>query len=120
MKCLVALAMCVVLPAFAQEPAALDLTRRPIAPSVKVASFGASEASSAHVLTTVPAAPPVPVNAKSVTSSCDGAGNALCYDYQHGRVVYRPLRMLMPEISGMRSESLDLRRDRITFRYSFP
>lgn len=51
-------------------------------------------------------------------SSCSGA-NSLCYDPHAGRIVYKPARAFMPEIPGMQRENISLRRDRITFRYSF-
>jgi hypothetical protein len=51
-------------------------------------------------------------------SSCSGE-RSLCYDSQSGRIVYKPARMLMPDIPGMQRENISVKRDRIVFRYSF-
>ena len=50
--------------------------------------------------------------------SCSGE-RSLCYDPQSGRIVYKPARALMPEIPGLQRENISVKRDRITFRYSF-
>lgn len=55
----------------------------------------------------------------AVPGSCSASASSLCYDYRTGRAVYRPARNLMPEIAGMRRESLSLKRDKVTFHYSF-
>jgi hypothetical protein len=54
----------------------------------------------------------------SSRSSCTGE-SALCYDPASGRIVYKPARMLMPDIPGLRRENISVKRDRIVFRYSF-
>jgi hypothetical protein len=54
----------------------------------------------------------------SSRSSCNGE-SSLCYDPGSGRIVYKPARALMPELPGMRAENISVKRDRITFRYSF-
>jgi hypothetical protein len=51
--------------------------------------------------------------------ACEAAASDLCYDLSEGRVVYRPVRRLMPAIEGLRAESLSLRHNRIVFKYSF-
>jgi hypothetical protein len=51
-------------------------------------------------------------------SSCSGE-RSLCYDSNSGRIVYKPARMLMPDIPGMQRENISVKRDRIVFRYSF-
>jgi hypothetical protein len=50
--------------------------------------------------------------------SCDGE-RSLCYDPNSRRVIYKPARALMPEIPGLRRENISVKRDRITFKYSF-
>lgn len=55
----------------------------------------------------------------AIPGSCAAAGASLCYDYRTGRAVYRPARNLMPEIAGMKRESLSVKRDKVTFHYSF-
>ena len=52
-------------------------------------------------------------------SSCDNAGQSLCYDAGSGKIVYKKTRDYMPSIPGMQAEHIALRRDRITFKYSF-
>jgi hypothetical protein len=51
-------------------------------------------------------------------SSCSGE-RSLCYDPGSGRIVYKPARMLMPDIPGLQRENISVKRDRIVFRYSF-
>ena len=50
--------------------------------------------------------------------SCTGE-SSLCYDPDARRIVYKPARGLMPELPGLRRENISVRRDRITFKYSF-
>jgi len=51
-------------------------------------------------------------------SSCSGS-RSLCYDPGSGRIVYKPARMLMPDIPGLQRENISVKRDRIVLRYSF-
>lgn len=55
---------------------------------------------------------------ESSRSSCGGE-RSLCYDPGSGRIVYKPARALMPDLPGFRRENISVRRDRVTFRYSF-
>ena len=50
--------------------------------------------------------------------SCDGE-RSLCYDPGSRRVIYKPARALMPEIPGLQRENISVKRNRITFKYSF-
>ena len=50
--------------------------------------------------------------------SCDGE-SSLCYDPESRRIIYKPARAFMPELPGLRRENISVKRDRITFRYSF-
>ena len=50
--------------------------------------------------------------------SCDGE-RSLCYDPNTRRIIYKPARALMPDIPGLRRENISVKRDRITFKYSF-
>jgi len=52
-------------------------------------------------------------------SSCEVAARDLCYDLADKRIVYRPARQYMPEISGLKAESVSLRTNRVVFKYSF-
>lgn len=56
---------------------------------------------------------------KASRSSCDRAGQSLCYDSGSGKIVYKKTRDYMPGIPGLRPEHISLKRDRITFKYSF-
>lgn len=51
-------------------------------------------------------------------SSCARA-TTLCYDPSTRRIVYKPARALMPELPGLQAENISVRRDRVTFKYSF-
>jgi hypothetical protein len=53
------------------------------------------------------------------SGACEFSASDLCYDLADGRMVYRPARQYMPKIGGLTPESVSLRRDRLTFRYSF-
>jgi hypothetical protein len=55
----------------------------------------------------------------SLPSGCDAAATTLCFDAADGRVVYRGARKFMPQISGLRAESMSVRANRINFKYSF-
>ncbi len=55
---------------------------------------------------------------ESSRSSCSGE-RSLCYDPGSGRIVYKPARMLMPDIPGLQRENISVKRDRIVLRYSF-
>jgi hypothetical protein len=50
--------------------------------------------------------------------TCTGE-SSLCYDPEARRIVYKPARALMPDLPGLRRENISVRRDRITFKYSF-
>lgn len=50
--------------------------------------------------------------------SCTGE-TSLCYDPGSRRIIYKPARALMPDLPGLRRENISVRRDRITFKYSF-
>ena len=52
-------------------------------------------------------------------SSCEN-GHLVCYDGANGgHLVFKPARLLMPRIFGMRAENLTVKRDRIVLHYSF-
>jgi hypothetical protein len=56
---------------------------------------------------------------RGLRSTCDAAATTLCFDAADGRIVYRGARNFMPQISGLRAESMGLRGNRVSFRYSF-
>jgi hypothetical protein len=51
--------------------------------------------------------------------SCEAAARDLCFDAASGRVVYRAARKYMPQFEGLTPESVSLRSNRVTFKYSF-
>ena len=51
--------------------------------------------------------------------ACEVSSRDLCYDLASGKVVYRRARAYMPTIDGLKAESISVKRDRITFKYSF-
>ena len=63
--------------------------------------------------------PPEDERLKQSRSSCDRVGQSLCYDAASGKIVYKKTREYMPDLPGMRAEHISLRRDRITFKYTF-
>jgi hypothetical protein len=56
---------------------------------------------------------------REVRAYCDATTRQLCYDTGSGKIVYRKTRELMPALPGLTPEHIDVRRDRITFKYSF-
>ena len=52
-------------------------------------------------------------------ASCENAASDVCYDMVDRKLVYRPARAYMPQIQGLRAESISLKRDGITLKYSF-
>ena len=50
---------------------------------------------------------------------CDAAASALCYDAAEGRIVYKAARKYMPQFDGLTAESMSVRGNRVTFKYSF-
>ena len=56
---------------------------------------------------------------KGIRSACDTNTSSLCYDVADRRLVYRPARNYMPQVDGLRAESVSLRKDRIVLKYSF-
>jgi hypothetical protein len=61
----------------------------------------------------------VGVGGRAVSGPCSGDGSDLCYDFKERRLVYRPARNWMPEISGLTPENISVRRDAVVFKYSF-
>ena len=58
-------------------------------------------------------------NGRGLSGACNAGGTELCYDYKERRLVYRPTRNWMPEISGFKAEHISVRRDSVVFKYSF-
>ena len=52
-------------------------------------------------------------------AGCEASASDLCYDFREARIVYRKARAFMPEIPGLRAESISLRHDRVLLKYSF-
>ncbi len=51
--------------------------------------------------------------------ACESATIDVCYDLLEGRVVFRPVRRYMPKLGELEPDSMSLRPNRITFRYTF-
>lgn len=51
--------------------------------------------------------------------TCEAAARDLCFDATTGRIVYRSARKYMPRFDGLTAESVSVRGNRVTFRYSF-
>ena len=49
----------------------------------------------------------------------DPQSRDLCFDAASGRVVYRAARKYMPQFDGLTAESVSLRSNRVTLKYSF-
>jgi hypothetical protein len=62
--------------------------------------------------------PRQPLRLNESRSACDGT-NAVCYDPSSGRIEVASARNFMPDLPGLRRETISIKRDRITFRYTF-
>jgi hypothetical protein len=51
--------------------------------------------------------------------SCEAAARDLCFDAASGRIVYRSARKFMPKFDGLTPESMSVRSNRVTLKYSF-
>jgi len=51
--------------------------------------------------------------------SCEYSTRDVCYDVADARLVYRPARRYMPKIGELTPENVQLRPNRIVFKYSF-
>jgi hypothetical protein len=107
----------------ANEPApqAQPLTLRSKAAMAEVLSLRASTAPfrapmGEPELDLLPAPPDPRLETRRWT--CDGE-RALCYDPNSRRIVFKPLRALMPDIPGLHRQNISVKRDRITFKYTF-
>jgi hypothetical protein len=68
----------------------------------------------------VPDLTPRPIDSRETPrAACNDGSRSLCYDQSSGRLVYKPTREFMPDIPGLQREHISVKRDRITFRYSF-
>jgi hypothetical protein len=114
-KCLI-LTACT-FPAQAQEHVGLKLQAKSVQQSGTVAPFNPGVVDVSPPFTQL--APPKALDREPIPGSCSISGGALCYDYRTGRAVFTPARELMPDISGMRRENITLKRDKVTFSYSF-
>ncbi len=54
-----------------------------------------------------------------LTKSCDGGNAPVCYDYRRNQIVVPGTKMWMPDLPGMKRESLTVKRDKVAFNYSF-
>jgi hypothetical protein len=47
------------------------------------------------------------------------ADSLVCYDYRKGQSVVPMTKSLMPEVPGLTREGVTLKRDKLSFHYSF-
>ena len=52
-------------------------------------------------------------------NACAQSTAKLCYDYRNGRTVFKPALALLPEINGLRRESITFKRHGVSVNYSF-
>ena len=60
-----------------------------------------------------------PKTLEQIPNACSQSSGSLCFDYRNGHAVYKPMRTLLPAISGMTPHNLSLRRDKIVAQYTF-
>ena len=60
-----------------------------------------------------------PRKSEQIPNGCARNPGALCYDYQTGSAVYKPMRSLLPDLPGMTPHNLSLRRNKIVAQYTF-
>lgn len=61
----------------------------------------------------------IPKTVEQIPNACSRTSGSLCFDYRTGHAVYKPMRTLLPAISGMTPHNLSLRRDKIVAQYTF-
>jgi hypothetical protein len=112
----------VAIPCFAQFPA--DVPTK-TAPAVSRLGPVFAQSASRSPVAVRPADQPQPAaqQAERVVNrhsgGCPPDSGSLCYDYRSGRVVYKPMRLLLPAIPGMTPENLAVHRDKIVAQYTF-
>ena len=109
------------LAARAAEPV-VDLSMRAKA----IASSGPVKAASAPFAAPAAGRDPWPALAfreeqelRGPRGSCEYSTRDVCYDVADARLVYRPARRYMPKIGELTPENVQLRPNRIVFKYSF-
>lgn len=104
--------------AMAEEPRALTLRSKSAIATAVAPHRWAPYAQPLGVPEPEPLFPRRDLREDASRSSCE-SDRDLCYDVGSGRIVYKPARQYMPEIPGLRPESISLKRNKITFKYSF-
>jgi len=56
---------------------------------------------------------------RGLRGGCEYTSQDVCYDLVDGRITYRGARAYMPKFQGLKPESVSLRTNRISFKYSF-
>ena len=57
---------------------------------------------------------------RNVRGTCEAAASDLCFDAADGRITYRGARKYMPQIDGLKPESVSVRgKGVVNFKYSF-
>jgi hypothetical protein len=57
--------------------------------------------------------------ARGPRGACESPTIDVCYDLSEGRIVFRPVRRYMPKLGELEPDSVSLRPNRITFKYTF-
>ena len=115
----VALALGIATPVAAAEPQSPQLQLRPkaaltLVPTHNAAPFVVQPIGEPEI----ELVPRQPMRLNESRSACDGT-NALCYDPSSGRIEVASARTFMPDLPGLRRETISIKRDRIVFRYTF-
>jgi hypothetical protein len=112
-------ALALAAPAMAADPLAPQLQLRP-----KTALSSAPDHNAAPFVAHPVAEPELDLIPRQAAhevethSGCEGA-SSVCYDPSSGRIEVASARNFMPDIPGLRRETISVKRDRILFRYSF-
>jgi hypothetical protein len=122
-KCLPFVALAFLAPALASASEGLDLAMK----SKSMAAASAQAVAPANAVAASPRKDPLPellLRAENEqralgNDGCRPAATDLCYDLRDGRLVYSGARGYMPQIEGLKAESVSLRRDGFVLRYSF-
>lgn len=113
----------VALPCFAQLPAADVPAKTLPAITRQVSTAALSQVRSPVAVRPADQPQPAAQQAEKVANRSSGGcppdSGSLCYDYRSARVVYKPMRLLLPAIPGMTPENLAVHRDKIVAQYTF-
>ena len=107
------------LPAIAAEGPELQLRPQGLAASASLKKVEAPFRAGRDPMPEILLTQELEARAAGPSASCETTARDLCYDLRDRRVVYRRAREYMPQIGGLKAESISVKRSGVTLKYSF-